>query len=33
MKKKNAYMVLEYIIVLKSATFHAENIISFEEKY
>lgn len=31
-KKKNAYMVLTYIIVLNSATFHAENIISFKGK-
>lgn len=31
-KKKNAYIVLIYMIVLNSATFHAENIISFKEK-
>lgn len=31
-KKKNACMVLTYIIVLNSATFHAENIISFKGK-
>jgi len=31
-KKKNSCMVLAYIIVLKSATFHAENTISFEGK-